>query len=249
MEIKPRPFESLRLALADYISSTQPGERLPTEPLLAKELGVSRATLREAMRHFESLGLIRRRQGIGTFVVGHPHVLDSGLELLESIETIAARIHLQVSMGDNKISIIKADSEKATALGIAEDDHLIQIVRVIHADGRPVAYLIDNLPEGILSNDEIQKEFKGSVLDVLIKRGQPGLAYSKTEIKVEQASSEVARALQIQRGDGLLLFIAYLYSSAGSVVDYSFSYFLPGYFRFHVVREINNNKSPRIGVE
>ena len=249
METKLRPYESLRVALAGYISSTQPGERLPTEPLLAKELGVSRATLREAMRHFESLGLIRRRQGIGTFVVGHPQVLDSGLEQLESIETIAARIHLHVSMGENKVNMIKADPEKAAALGVLEGDNLIQIVRVIHADGRPVAYLIDNLPEGILSNDEISKEFKGSVLDVLIKREQPGLAYSKTEIKVEQASSEIARALQIQRGDGLLLFIAYLYSSAGSVVDYSFSYFLPGYFRFHVVREIDNNKAPRIGVE
>jgi GntR family transcriptional regulator len=48
----------------------------------------------------------------------------------------------------------------------------------------------------------------------------------------------VARKLGIQRGDVLLRFIAYLYTSAGRVVDYSFSDFLPGYFRFHVVRRV-----------
>jgi GntR family transcriptional regulator len=48
----------------------------------------------------------------------------------------------------------------------------------------------------------------------------------------------VARKLGIQRGDVLLRFIAYLYTSAGKAVDYSFSYFLPGYFRCHVVRRV-----------
>ncbi len=48
----------------------------------------------------------------------------------------------------------------------------------------------------------------------------------------------MARALQIQRDDVLLHFVAYLYSNDGRVVDYSFSYFLPGYFRFHVVRKV-----------
>jgi GntR family transcriptional regulator len=39
----------------------------------------------------------------------------------------------------------------------------------------------------------------------------------------------------------LLLFIARLYDENGVVVDYSSSYFLPGYFRFHVVRRVESN--------
>ncbi len=60
------------------------------------------------MRSFESQGLIRRRQGIGTFVVGRTQVIESGLEVLESIETLADRILLEVSMEDLKIEPIKA---------------------------------------------------------------------------------------------------------------------------------------------
>jgi GntR family transcriptional regulator len=50
--------------------------------------------------------------------------------------------------------------------------------------------------------------------------------------------SDVARALCIQRGDVVLFFKALLYSEEGRVVDYSMSYFLPGIFRFHVVRRV-----------
>ena len=52
------------------------------------------------------------------------------------------------------------------------------------------------------------------------------------------APSDVARPLQIQRDDVLLHFTAQLYTADGRMVDYSISYFLPGYFRFHVVRKV-----------
>ena len=68
--------------LSRVIAKAKAGERLPSEPVLARRLGVSRATLREAMRTFETQGLISRQQGVGTFVTRPPHVIDSGLEVL-----------------------------------------------------------------------------------------------------------------------------------------------------------------------
>ena len=53
------------------------GARLPSEPELAAELQVSRATLREALRAMELEGLLRRRQGSGTFVAEHPRMANS----------------------------------------------------------------------------------------------------------------------------------------------------------------------------
>jgi DNA-binding FadR family transcriptional regulator len=46
----------------------QPGLKLPTEPQLQAEWGVSRAVVREAMKILESQGLVRIEQGRGTFV-------------------------------------------------------------------------------------------------------------------------------------------------------------------------------------
>ena len=230
--------QKLHENLGRIISQTKPGERLLTEPELARQLGVSRATLREAMRTFETQGLIRRRQGSGTFVVHPPSVLESGLEVLESIETLAKRSGLQVKMGELRVETRPATAEEAEALELAIGARIIHLSRVITTEERPAAFLVDILPEDVLPSKDLQIGFTGSVLDLLLRRGDPPLGTSRTEINAVPATTEVSRALGIQRGDVLLRFTALLYTAQGRAIDYSFSYFLPGYFRFHVVRRI-----------
>lgn len=237
----PHPFQRLQNELATLIQEANPGDRLPAEPELARKMGVSRATLREAMRTFEGQGLVRRRQGVGTFVVGQLKVIESGLEVLESIETLAKRIGLPVSMGVMQISEVKASVEEADAMHISEGTPLVKVVRVIKAEGRPVAYLTDILPRNILSDQELSAGFTGSVLDLMLRKDAQKLSKSFTDIQAVAASAEIAKKLEIQRGDVLLLFVARLYDENGIVVDYSSSYFLPGYFRFHVVRRVDSN--------
>ena len=224
--------------LARIISSTESGDRLPTEPKLAQQLGVSRATLREAMRTFETQGLLLRRQGVGTFVVRPTQVLESGLEVLESIDTLARRTELPVSPGKINVEQRPATSEECTILGLEPGCMVVSVSRVILAEGRPVAYLVDILPEEILSPEEVNQGFSGSVLDLLIKRGEPQLVNSHCEIAAVAADPKIAKALHIQRGDAILKFDSRLFALDGKVVDCTYSYFLPGYFRFHVVREL-----------
>jgi DNA-binding GntR family transcriptional regulator len=47
--------------------------------------------------------------------------------------------------------MIEANAEQAEALGVEIGSPLLKVVRVIHAEGRPVAFLIDILPTDILS--------------------------------------------------------------------------------------------------
>ena len=235
-----QPFHRLQVQLSDLISNTPPGERLPAEPELAHQLGVSRATLREAMRSFEGQGLIRRRQGVGTFVVGHPRIIEGGLEVLESIEKMARKINLDVSMGALQITQIPASSIHAEALSVEEGSPLVKVSRVIFADNRPVAFLVDILPEDVLSPATLKVGFTGSVLDFLLRQGSPQPVYSATEIQAIPAPSDIAHALEIQRGDVLLLFIAHEYSVNHRVIAYSLSYFIPGYFKFRVVRNVTS---------
>lgn len=230
--------QRLHEELKQIISETEPGGRLTPEPQLSKELGVSRATLREAMRTFEVQGLIHRRQGSGTYVMKPTHVIETGLEVLESIETISKRSGLRVTLGKLKIDEILANEEEARELGLDKDTPILKVSRVIFADNRPVAFLVDILPQRVVSRDLISIDFKGSILDLLMQQGNLELANSRTEIGATGASQEMARALNIQRGNALLRLISWLYTVDGKVVDHSFSYFLPGYFRFHVVREL-----------
>lgn len=233
------PFQRLQADLAALIGKATAGQRLPSEPELAKQLGVSRATLREAMRTFETQGLIRRRQGAGTFVVGQVPIIESGLELLESLETMARRLGLEVSVADLRAEQIFADQEHAEVLGIPLAARLTRVRRVIREDDRPVAYLVDTLSEETLRLQDLPSAFKGSVLDFLLERGDR-LTVSRAAISASGATAEVARALEIQRGDVLLQFTSKLYQDDGRVLDYSLSYFIPGYFNFHVVRRVGS---------
>ena len=212
---------------------------MTSEPELAKQMGVSRATLREAMRTFETQGLIRRRQGSGTYVVGKVPVMDAGLEVLESLDTMARRMNLEITVSDLSIEQVEADKDTATGLDVSDGTRLTRVRRVMRADGRPAAYLIDTLPETILKPDDLPAKFSGSVLDFLIARGDK-LGISRADISATNAPADVAKPLEIQRDDVLLKFASQLYDANGRVVDYSVSYFIPGYFNFHVNRRVGN---------
>ena len=233
------PFQRLQADLAKLIANTPAGSRLISEPDLSKQMGVSRATLREAMRTFEAQGLIRRRQGSGTYVVGKFQVIDAGLEVLESLETMARRMNLEITVSDLHVEQVVADEKTAKGVGVNEGQCITQVRRVMRADGRPVAYLIDWLPEEVLKPTDLPEGFSGSVLDFLIG-SRVDLQVSRAAISATNATADVAKALEIQRDDVLLRFASQLYDSKGGVADYSVSYFIPGYFHFHVNRRVGN---------
>ncbi len=57
-----------------------PGRRLPAEPVLARAYGVNRLTVREALTSLARQGLVRRVQGVGSFVADAPvrHRVEAG---------------------------------------------------------------------------------------------------------------------------------------------------------------------------
>jgi len=230
-------------SLADLISRRKPGEQLPPEPQLAQQLGVSRATLREAMRSFEEHGQIVRRHGVGTYIAPPPPLIETGLEELESLDTLARRIGFEIHMSDAVIEEREAAPNEAARLQVPPGSLVLSVARVMKAGAQPVAYLVDIVPTTYLRRQDLGETFNGSVLDLFIRRGEPALSHSRTDIMAEAARGVLARQLHSQRGDVLLKLEAQLIAQDGQVVDYSLSYFVPGYLRFHVVRRIGKGES------
>ncbi len=217
----------------------QPGEQLPSQEQLAGQLGISRATLREALHKLEIEGVIQRQHGVGTFVAkNYRQRLDTGLEVLESLEQIAGKSGMRAYMGLCKIEVYPAQQIDRERLNLLDAAEIISVSRVILVDDRPIAHLVDILPTKYLNETDLQNDFGGSVLDVLIRLGRPRLSYSHTHIESVAASPVLAEALNLHRKDPLLKFEARLFSQDGQVVDFSISHFVPGQLNFHVVRRI-----------
>ncbi|MBT2661646.1 FadR/GntR family transcriptional regulator [Bacillus sp. ISL-45] len=97
----------------------QDGDRLPPERSLAESFGTSRATVREALRALEIIGLIDSRVGQGTFIkissISEIDKLISEIETQTSpLEVFEARIALEPYLG--KLAALNANQEDITFL-------------------------------------------------------------------------------------------------------------------------------------
>jgi GntR family transcriptional regulator len=217
----------------------QPGDQLPPEPELAQQLGISRSTLREVMRTFEERGLITRRQGVGTFI-NHtsPLVIDSGLETLESVDTLVRRRGLTIHTRDLNIQEEPAARDLVAALGVPGGTSLTVVTRTKVAAGQPVAYMLDALPASVVCAEDMRAGFQGSVLDYLLARGDLALAHARADILAIPAGADQAARLDLEPGTVLLLLEETLYAVSGEIIGFSRNYFVPGFFKFHVVRRV-----------
>ena len=94
--------------------------RLPNEEKLAKELGVSRNTLREALRVLESVGVVEKKHGLGTFVRGESCPKGKpGLEVLFRVTDAILELGLTPGTSSIEYESSTADSRVAEKLGIS----------------------------------------------------------------------------------------------------------------------------------
>jgi GntR family transcriptional regulator len=143
-------------------------------------------------------------------------------------------------MGEYEIETRTATPEERERL---KDTQVLHVSRVMEAEGRPIAFLVDVLPGKLFSEIEFRRDFSGSVLDLLLRQKDLRVTSADTEIHAAAAESNEARALHMQRGDVVLHFKSTLFSMDGSIIDVSRSYFLPGYFRFHVIRRVEPRRT------
>jgi GntR family transcriptional regulator, transcriptional repressor for pyruvate dehydrogenase complex len=95
-----------------------PGDRLPTESELVKQLEVSRTVLREAVGRLETMGLVSVRGPRGMFV-GDSGSLRNCIQLMRSAMAISPREVMQFTQFRRAI---ECDAVRAAALQATEDD-------------------------------------------------------------------------------------------------------------------------------
>lgn len=119
--------------LRDMVLDLPSGERLPSEPALAKSFNVSRFTVAKAVEQLVNDGLIYRKQGSGTFVAEAPLRRQPGY-LLSFTEAVQAAGHLAT----HKVLEFRA-TEWFAGLPYVEDEPLLLLDRLRLVDGIAVA--------------------------------------------------------------------------------------------------------------
>lgn len=233
------PRIELEASLIQLVNNLNPGDRLPPEPDLARQLGVSRAMLREVVTGLVERGMLIRRQGIGTFVASQTPFFDYGLEVLESLDSLASRTGMETQVRDLQIHSRPIHPDEMPLLNISDvKADVIEVSRVIAIKGKPIAYLVDKVPALFLTESEVKSSIHGSVYDLLAQKKDISLSYSRTDILAVKADAQLGRKLAVFDEAALILLTAQLFSNNEQIVDLSYSYFVPGQFKFHVMRRL-----------
>ncbi len=213
----------------------EPMQQFYSENKLSKMLGVSRNTIREALRSLEQDGIIYSKQGVGTFVIGINNNVKTNITSLESSTKIIQDNGYKPGTIKYKSNRVKASESIAKKLNLTDDKEIFYIERVRTADKKPVVYVEDYLP--ILPGMEGSGgEFGESLFDYFSQIGLK-IGFSNARIKSVISSKKMMNKLNLEEVKALLLLEQIHFSDKGEAVLYSDSYFLSDKFEFNVIRK------------
>jgi GntR family transcriptional regulator len=131
-----------------------PGTQLPPESVLSQEFNVSRATLRSAIDQLASQGLVRRRQGVGTFVSKVPPISNPLNQFIDFQLLIASTGH---EPGTRQLSaeVVEAEDRVQSMLHLQPGSMVLRVRKLFTADSNPVVYCLNHIPVWVFPGGEI----------------------------------------------------------------------------------------------
>lgn len=180
-----------------------PMPALPPETTLARELGVSRNAVREALDLLRSEGLITRVPGAGTFVTGAK--LRQGLGRLEGLAESLAGHHLPV---DNRVLSVReaaATPFVARKLGVPEGSPTVFVERLRSVGGVPLSLDTSSLRPEALSVLQGADLAHADVFSLLEDKLGLRLGWAEVTTEAVAADETTATLLGIRAGSPLLL--------------------------------------------
>ena len=253
---RPSLVDGAEQALRNWLAPGRhrEGDRLPPEHDLASMLGVSRGTLRTALRRLEDTGEIVRRQGSGTFV-GHiagPGALQEGLERLESYASLAPRRGTPLGVRDGRVQRVAVDDDVAEVLRVKPASGATQISRTVLQAGEPMAVMVDTVRPSIAlpQRGELHASLERGdmVLDILVGQGVP-VAFANTRIgsRLIGPDDPAGRALGVTAPTAALELEEVHRVATGEVTHHSRDLFAPGGIDLRVVRWVETGRPDQVG--
>lgn len=234
--MKRRLSFAVRDQLAERIASGEiaAGGRLPPEPQLAADLGVSRATLREALRSLEEDGLVTRTRGAGTYATNRPR-LRNNLDLNFGVTEAIRAAGMSPGTSSATVRTAAASTDDAKALDLQRGDTVVVLERVRTADDRPVVWSRDVVRATLLPAGALERAGDVSVYEVLARSGV-AIQHGVVTVEPQAADKALAKRLRIEQG-ALLLYLRQVdYDAAGEPVLLSHEHHVADAFEFSVVR-------------
>lgn len=212
-----------------------PGQRLPSEKELQDQFGVSRITVRQALKELTLEDKIVGVPGKGTFV------LEPKVEPLTALTSFSENMRaqgLEPSYRHARVELIKPPSKVCTVLGLSKEEGAVHIHRLMLADGVPMAIQDEFLPHRVYRRNP--HLFTPEVLNVtslynLLERELDiPLTHAEEYVEASTASPDEAKLLAIEADDLVLVITRIAFTNDDSPVEYVKLTFRADCYRYRV---------------
>ncbi|WP_244501430.1 GntR family transcriptional regulator [Sphingomonas gellani] len=207
----------LRDAIAGDIVRSDEG--IPTERDLAVHFDVSRITVRKALEGLVSEGLLARRRGAGTFVVGG-RVEKSFSKLSSFSEDMELRGRTPSSIWVSRTAGA-VTAEEALSLGLWPGSQVYRVNRIRYADGTSMAFEYSTVPGFCLASKNVVQESLDEV------PGQAGFRPVRAlqRLRAVAVTADQAQALSVEAGQPSLFIERRSFLADGRTVEFTQSYY------------------------
>lgn len=165
-----RVYHQILTLIADL--GLKPGDRLTAETELAEVFGVSRSTVREALRLLEQEGVVNAKQGQGRFVSASSSLrLERPMTKYESITEVLTARGYRVTSAVLDVRVAAADAREADALGLSEGAEVIRLLRIRYGNDEPLVVSENTLPRETLPGPIEHRDWSGSLTLALAGHG------------------------------------------------------------------------------
>ena len=198
----------------------EPGDRLPSERVLASDHGVARNTAREAIRQLAEAGLVTAHHGKGVFVRTKPRLMGFGQwrysrKLRE--ETGLSPFHAEVAAQDRvpnaflkEIGRIVPPPEVAERLGVsAGEASVVRRENWYFADDEPMQVGVTYVPWSIAEGSELAEGDNLGKGDLYARFAELGheITYTREEVTARMPTLEEADGLRLPEGVPVLVVL------------------------------------------
>src|SRR5262245_25484250 len=131
-------YHQLKTVLLEKLRAGEwkPNDQLPTEDELGAQFGVSKATVRQALRDLAQSGYVRREQGRGTFA--SEQKVQFGPRQLNSFTEEMRQVGLQSESKVLEKEVVAAEAELAAKLQLVAGAEVFKLKRLRLAGGEPM---------------------------------------------------------------------------------------------------------------
>ena len=211
-----RVHHALRQAIKD--NKLASGSALPPERDIAKDLGVSRITVRKALDALAEEGLVRRRHGAGTFVATR---VEKSFSMLTSFSEDMASRGLSVRSDWLRKAVGAVTPDESMVLGLSPGSAVLRFHRIRYADDVPMALEYSSVPAQYLPSEDAVSDSLYSALEATGSRPVRALQ----RLRAVSFNEEQAELLGIEPGEPGLLIERRGFLEDGQAVEYTQSYY------------------------